>query len=138
MRRLLLREFRSNANTPDGMVHELPGGSSASRETTPLQVAVDELREETGLSLPASRFKMCGERQCMATMLTHQAHLFSIELTDDELQQCKSNEGKRFGENDSERTYIEVRTVGEILAAQDVDWTHIGMILSVLNKAQSP
>ena len=69
----------------------------------------------------------------MATMLTHRGSLFSIELNDEELQTFRDHEGQRFGENDSERTYVEVRTVREILNSTDVDWTHVGMILSVLN-----
>ena len=43
-----------------------------------------------------------------------------------------AREGQRFGEHDSERTYVEVRSFGELLSASDVDWTHVGMIASVL------
>ena len=129
---VLVREFRSNAATADGFVHELPGGSSEI-DSSALQVAADELREETGISFPSERFNAHPDRQCMATMLTHRCSLFSIELTEQELNQFKAQEGKVFGENNIEQTYVEIRTVNEILDSNDVDWTHVGMILSVLN-----
>ena len=128
---VLVREFRSNAATHDGMVHELPGGSSPNNED-PCQVAANELREETSMSFDSSRFIQHSARQCMATMLTHRAALFSIELSEDELAQFKRIEGQCFGEADYERTYVEVRTVADILSSNDVDWTHVGMISSVL------
>jgi hypothetical protein len=56
----------------------------------------------------------------------------SVELDADELALFESRVGQRFGEHDSERTYVEVRSVADILAATDVDWTHVGMILSVV------
>lgn len=129
---VLVREFRSNAATPDGFVHELPGGSSFHSTEDERRLAAHELEEETGVAIPAARFTPHGSRQCMATLLTHRAALFSVELTADEMAVFKERQGRRFGENDSERTYVEVRTVGEILASSDVDWTHTGMILSVL------
>lgn len=131
---VLVREFRSNATTHDGMVHELPGGSSAN-EGDLCQVAANELREETNMSFDSSRFNQHPARQCMATMLTHQAALFSIQLTADELTQFKRIEGQCFGEADYERTYVEVRTVDDILSSNDVDWAHVGMIVSVLTSS---
>jgi len=128
---VLVREFRSCAATADGFVHELPGGSSV-QDSNPCEVAMSEFQEETGISFPSERFVFHQSRQCMATILTHRAALFSIELTVDELAQMRAQEGKRFGENDSERTYVEIRTIAEILKSQDIDWTHVGMILSVL------
>ena len=68
----------------------------------------------------------------MATIITHRADIYSIELSAEELAVFEAREGQRFGEHDSERTYVEVRSFGEILSASDVDWTHVGMIASVL------
>ena len=129
---VLVREFRSSAATKDGMVHELPGGSSFC-QMTPIEVAASELREETGLGFSIDRFVTHEARQCLATMLTHRGDLFSIELNDTEIAEFVRHEGREFGANDSERTFVEVRSVKEILGSDDVDWTHIGMILSVLS-----
>lgn len=129
---VLVREFRSNAATVDGFVHELPGGSSVSEDQDPRAIAAAELHEETGVHVAAERFVRHAARQCMATMISHHAELFSVELDAEELAVFAAREGQRFGEHDSERTYVEVRSVTEILAASDVDWTHVGMILSVL------
>jgi 8-oxo-dGTP pyrophosphatase MutT (NUDIX family) len=129
---VLVREFRSNAVTSDGYVHELPGGSSPHPVPDERVVAAHELEEETGVSIAAERFTAHGSRQCFATLLSHRAALFSVELSAEEIAVFKERQGRRFGENDSERTYVEVRTVGEILASTDVDWTHVGMILGVL------
>ncbi|HVI02800.1 MAG TPA: hypothetical protein VM869_29075, partial [Enhygromyxa sp.] len=129
---VLVREFRSNAATPDGLVHELPGGSSPSAAQDARAVAAAELHEETGVHVAAERLVYCGARQCMATMLSHRAELYSVELDADEIAVFEARQGQRFGEHDSERTYVEVRSVRDILAATDVDWTHVGMILGVL------
>ena len=95
-------------------------------------LAAAELHEETGVAIAAERLVRHGARQCMATMISHHAELYSVELDAEELAVFEARVGQRFGEHDSERTYVEVRSVGEILAASDVDWTHVGMILSVL------
>lgn len=130
---VMVREFRSNAATVDGFVHELPGGSSASDEQDARAIAAAELHEETGVHVVAERLVHCGARQCMATMLSHRAELYSVELDAEEIAVFEQRQGQRFGEHDSERTYVEVRSLREILAAADVDWTHVGMILSVLS-----
>ena len=129
---VLVREFRANAATHDGFVHELPGGSSFTVVEDGRRVAADELHEETGVAIPMERFVRHAARQCMATMITHRAEIYSIELSAEELAVFEAREGQRFGEHDSERTYVEVRSFGEILSASDVDWTHVGMIASVL------
>jgi len=129
---VLVREVRSNAATNDGFVHELPGGSSLDAHLDARALAAEELEQETGVNLAIERFTAHAPRQCMATFSTHRAALYSIELTGDELARFVAHAGRRFGEHDSERTYVEVRTVADILGAEDVDWTHVGMILSVL------
>ena len=53
---VLVREFRSPASTPDGLVHELPGGSAAARASA-LDQAIQETQEETGLAIDAQRIR---------------------------------------------------------------------------------
>jgi hypothetical protein len=130
---VLVREFRSNAATQDGFVHELPGGSSPHDIADARVVAAAELHEETGVEIAAERFVHHGARQCMATMISHRAELYSVELDADEIARFEAHQGRRFGESDTERTYVEVRSLADILAATDVDWTHVGMMLSVLS-----
>lgn len=129
---VLVREFRSPSSSPDGFVWELPGGSSIKPGQDPLYVASHELAEETGLRIPADRFRYRGSRQLAATLSSHHANFFSVELTWHEMETMLEAEksGKTFGVlADSEITYIRVRTVREILAEKLVDWTTLGMIM---------
>lgn len=130
---VLVREFRSTGLSPDGFVHEVPGGSSFKATETPAVLAANEVREETGLSLKVDRVVMRQARQLNATFSSHRAHLFSAQLTEEELVSLRECEGLTFGEDgSSERTYVEVRTLGDILKKGDVDWANLGMILSVV------
>jgi len=131
---VLVREFRSNAITEDGFVRELPGGSSTDLSASALETAADELSEETGVRLPAERFVDHGSRQCLATMITHRCSLFSVELSEEEIEQFRETQERNqsFSAGGSELTFVEVRTVASILESKDVDWTDVGMILEVL------
>jgi hypothetical protein len=72
-------------------------------------------------------------RQMVATLSAHKAHLFSVEIGDKELDLLRSQEGTAHGVvEDTERTYVEIRTLREILENNLVDWSMLGMILSVL------
>ncbi|MDL4821283.1 hypothetical protein [Actinomadura opuntiae] len=137
---VLVREFRSPASTPDGYVHELPGGSSpaaGTEATRPLAQAVDEVAEETGLRVDPSRFRAHGSRQVAATVSAHHAHLFSVEITDDELAWLRARRDRPHGvEADSERTWVEIATYGEIRAARLVDWATLGMLAEALNHVE--
>ncbi|MEU6751337.1 hypothetical protein ABZ914_34420 [Spirillospora sp. NPDC046719] len=179
---VLVREFRSPASTPDGYVHELPGGSSPAKAASPSQAAsptepaspteaatltepaspaepaspigsaeptenggvtlagevlaqaVDELVEETGLRVDAGRFRAHGSRQVAATVSAHHAHLFSAEITDDELAWLRAQRDRPHGvDGDSERTWVEIATFGEIRAARLVDWATLGMLIEALS-----
>lgn len=81
---VLVREFRSPASTPDGLVPELPGGS-AEAEASAVDQAITETEEETGLAIDVRRIREHGSRQLAATMSAHHAHLFAAEITDEEL-----------------------------------------------------
>lgn len=129
---VLVREFRSAASGPDGYVWELPGGSSPGGDAEPRAQAVEELEEETGVRLPAARLRAHTPRQTSATLLTHHAHLYSVELTDDELAAFQAQAGVVHGAHDSERTTVHVWRVGDLLAGGQADWTTVGMVLSVL------
>jgi len=129
---VLVREFRSAARTSDGFVHETPGGSSFDGVLDPLQLAVDEVGEEVGLTLPPSRFLSIGNRQLAATLLAHHAHLFVVELTDDELSRLRADAASETvkGAGDGELTTLELRRVRDLLADPDVDWSTVGMVLA--------
>ena len=129
---VLVREFRSAASTPGALVHELPGGSSPNGLFGE-QLAIEELHEEIGFHKENIRLQYHGHRPLMATSSVHHGALFSLELSNDELEQLRQKQGMVFGEtSSSERTYIEIRTVADILKKQDVDWSTIGQILAVL------
>jgi 8-oxo-dGTP pyrophosphatase MutT (NUDIX family) len=129
---LLVKEFRSAGATSDGFVHELPSGSSHQEGLDPRQVAAEELEEEAGLKISPERLVYRLSRQSAATLLTHRVHLYSVALTQEELASLSANEGKRFGAINTERTYIELRSLHQIRTSTDLDWSHLGMILSVL------
>jgi hypothetical protein len=96
-------------------------------------LAAEEAQEETGLALDASRFQRHEARQMVATLSAHKAHLFSVEITDDELTLLREQAGVAYGVlEDTERTYVEVTTLGEIRRSENVDWSMLGMILQVL------
>jgi hypothetical protein len=45
------------------------------------------------------------------------------------MEQLRRQVGPRGVEEDSERTYVEVQTIREILGSDVVDWSSLGMIL---------
>lgn len=132
---VLVREFRSPGCSDDGFVHELPGGSvDFGCQAAPDATAATEVREETGLVLAAERLRGHGVRQVAATMSAHRGHVYSAELTEDELAALRvdASEGRRHGAGGTERTYVEVTTYGELLDASAADWTTVGMVAQAL------
>ncbi len=133
------REFRSSARNNECFVWELPAGSNPNPAVDPLDVAVEEVHEETGFVIGKERLKSHGPRQLAATLLTHCCNLFSAELTDEEMNWFKSQVGEVHGADMSdptgERVYTQVCTIREIFAKDLVDWSTIGMILSALKEA---
>jgi 8-oxo-dGTP pyrophosphatase MutT (NUDIX family) len=133
---VLVREFRSPVRNEAGFVYELAGGSSHNPNEDPLRVISHEVEEETGLSVDSDRFIQHETRQLVATLGAHVANLFSVELTQEELDQLKSDAGTVHGVfEDTEQTYVEIWSLKDILARQLVDWTTLGMILSVVGLA---
>jgi len=124
---VLVREFRSPASTPDGLVHELPGGSGAA-EADALDQAVRETEEETGLAIDVQRIRAHGSRQLAATMSAHHAYLFAAEITGNELARLRAAQSAPHGTGDTEQTWPETTTFGEIRKKRLVDWATLGMI----------
>lgn len=130
---VLIREFRSPVANDTGYVWEVPGGSSFNQKNSLIQIAHDEVYEETGLVLERERMREHKQRQLAATFSAHTAFLFSYELTDEELKWLYSQKGIAHGEKESsERTYIEICTLEDIMRKQLVDWSMLGMICAVL------
>ncbi|WP_199042655.1 nucleoside 2-deoxyribosyltransferase domain-containing protein [Glycomyces salinus] len=129
---VLVREFRSPASSPDGFVHELPGGSGM-RTVSPIVQAVEEVREETGLALGADRMRYHGSRQVAATVTAHHTHLFSAEITETELRELRALQDRPHGDGlGSERTWVEISTYKELRAHPGPDWATLGMIAQAL------
>ncbi|MCF2532610.1 nucleoside 2-deoxyribosyltransferase domain-containing protein [Yinghuangia soli] len=129
---VLVREFRAAGASADGYVRELPGGSAAPDAPGDAAAqALAEVREETGLVLGAERLRAHGVRQSAATMSAHRVHLYSAELAEAELAGLRADASVH-GEGPEERTYIEVTTYGGLLAAEEADWTTVGMAAQVL------
>jgi ADP-ribose pyrophosphatase YjhB (NUDIX family) len=124
---VLVREFRSPASTPDGHVHELPGGSAADGQDA-LHQAIRETEEETGLAIEVRRIRAHGSRQLAATVSAHHAHLFTAEITDDELALLRASQSIPHGAGDTEQTWTEITTFGQIRQSRLVDWATLGMI----------
>lgn len=141
---VLIREFRSAAALGDAYVWELPGGSACEDErggecnqSSPRQQAAEELSEETGITIDVARFQHIASRQSAATLLTHQIHLFAVELAEAEVQSFRDQAGIVHGENASERCTVHVLTLREVLAHKSIDWSQLGMILSHIVPART-
>lgn len=133
---VLIREFRSPVSNDKGFIYELPGGSSFVPGGNPRQLAADEFGEETGFKIEAARLKEHGSRQLMATFSAHRGHLFSVALTQAEIDRVRLDTGTPRGvHGGSKRTYAEVWRVGDLLDPKSgIDWSMLGMILSVLQE----
>jgi 8-oxo-dGTP pyrophosphatase MutT (NUDIX family) len=122
---VVVREFRAACRA--AYVWELPAGSSFV-ETDPLKVAQKELKEETGLVVDASRFCKVGTRQMLATLCSHKAGLFALELTTDEMDKLALDSQPKGNVSETERTYVHVMQLQEIVAHSGFDWSVMGLI----------
>lgn len=132
---VLVREFRSPANNPQGYVYELPGGSSTDgKDISPYVNAQKEVEEETGIKIDdISRFRFLGNRQTFATFSTNKIFATAVELTPAEFQQVQHavQQGTVFGENDEERIKLFIVTESDLVDDYDsfpVDYTTLGII----------
>jgi ADP-ribose pyrophosphatase YjhB (NUDIX family) len=125
---VMIREFRSPARNSTGYVHELPGGSSFKEGESVTEIAAHELKEETGLDIASERFKLMAGRQLAATLSTHKAVLFTVELSEDEI----ANVGQTTHGvvEDTERTHVEVRSLRDVILTDDTDWSMLGMMFN--------
>jgi 8-oxo-dGTP pyrophosphatase MutT (NUDIX family) len=133
---VLVREFRSPVRNERGFMYDLAGGSSWKHEENPIEVISHEVEEEVGIKIDPGRFVQHKTRQVAASFSTHVVHLFSAELTADEINHLTSHAGEVHGVlGDTERTYAEVWGIQDICDQQLVDWSTLGMILSVVRPA---
>lgn len=138
---VLIREFRSPASLGDCFIRECPGGSSWKPGDNPKQTMLHELEEETGLgqnsgfSIDLDRVTYLGVRQVAATLSTHKAHVFAIRINSEEMAYLRSQEGVPHGvASDTERTYVEVHRLGNLLAEEITDWATLGMVLTHITR----
>lgn len=129
---VLVREFRAAGVTTDGFVHELPGGSDTAGVGDLRTVAAQGFVEETGVALDPARLRGHRARQVAATFSTHRLHLFSVELTRTEIESIRADRDRHGDHDNTEITYVEVRSYADLLATGDVDWTTFGAISEVL------
>lgn len=130
---VLVREFRSPAKTEDCFIRELPGGSVINGTLSDGDKAAEEFEEETGLTISADRLNIVGTRQICGTLCTHSAHVVSVQLTAEEMLQLKYQKDTPHGiEADTERTFVEIHTVRELLENPGLDWGNLGMIMGAL------
>jgi 8-oxo-dGTP pyrophosphatase MutT (NUDIX family) len=134
---VLVSEFRSTVSNGQGMVFELPGGSSIRTDIPYLANAREELAEETGLHIDdLERFQVLRTRQLMSTFSSHKAVTFGVQLTDAELASLEAAHALKttFGEaGSSERTQVHVVTVRQALTRESVDFATSGMIAQALD-----
>jgi 8-oxo-dGTP pyrophosphatase MutT (NUDIX family) len=128
---VLVREFRLASCSSDAYVHELPGGGVL--DGAPADQAVHEMAEETGIHIAPERLRANQVRQVVATLSAHRLHVFTVELTAEEIGHARENPGPYGVQEDSERTFVEVRTYGEIQTDGLVDWTTLGVLGVVFN-----
>jgi 8-oxo-dGTP pyrophosphatase MutT (NUDIX family) len=125
---VIVREFRTPAATDDGFIRELVGGS-AKKNDHPEEVAAEEVLEETGFAVKPERLKHHQTRQLCGTLSAHKSHFYSVELTDQEIEWFKSQKGIVHGvEADTERTFIEVYSLKDVLSNSNIDWTTLGQV----------
>ena len=67
--------------------------------------------------------------------------MFGVELTDAEYQRALDleQEAAVLGNiEETERTYVEVRSLSSILSERLVDWSNVGMIMETLYRRDNP
>lgn len=130
---VLVKEFRTAGA---GHVIELPGGSAVEEAITKTisarQLALEEMHEELGWKGDEHRLCEVGERAVCATLCAHACRAYALRATREEMAHFEQleREGASFGvEQDTEKTYVLVRTVRQIMTESLVDWANVGIIL---------
>ena len=117
----VIKEMRSPGRTLDGYIYELPGGSNFKPSSNPLDAAIQELEEETGIHTDlykSDNLSYEGFFQLASTVSTHGCHLFSYKLSSDEFNKINShlmecpNAGKA---KETECTYVQFVPLNIIL-----------------------
>jgi 8-oxo-dGTP pyrophosphatase MutT (NUDIX family) len=132
---VLVREYRATGATADGQIWEVPTGSWFQSGRDPLATALDEVEEEVGQRLPPEVVRPHAVRQVAGTVTAHRAHVFSAELSAEQIAEFRRREAANavYGvAEESELTTIRVRTVRDLLTNTPSDWSVLGMILAVL------
>ena len=123
---VVCEEFRSPVVNQHEMIFELPGGSSVKDNEERLQVASNELKEETGLTIPANRFQYLSLKQSAGTLCSHRIALFSVELSHDEINRIRYDKQVHGVIEDTECIHLHVMKAKD--AFQHMDWTNIGLV----------
>lgn len=132
---VLVREFRSPARTLDGYLREPPGGSSPD-DKDPKLTAVEELEEETSFKINPNRLTLLGLRQLYGTLSSVGASVYAAEITDEELDYFLGQKGVAHGvEEATERTFLEVHRVSDLIQDPVTDWATLGMLFSAFSTA---
>jgi len=136
---VLVREFRAAVRNRSGFAWMLPGGSAArasERSQDPRTTAAQEVLEETGLRLPPEQLEPVplGDRQLLASLVSYHAQLFRAALQPEQLAALRvtADAGQPLGATPSERCYVTVRTLAELCADPDLDWSQLGMLYCAL------
>ncbi|NEQ54577.1 MAG: hypothetical protein F6K11_31340 [Leptolyngbya sp. SIO3F4] len=92
-------------------------------------MAIKELKEETGISLPRERFKVIGEYQLAATLVANKALLLAVKLDSSEMDNIAAKQGQMHGDRaETEQTYLYVMTRQQIIEEKLVDYVTLGQI----------
>ena len=130
---VFIKEFRSPVRNEEGMVYELPSGSSSNTSLSSLATIQHEMLEETGIyTSDMNRFQFISTKQICSTLSTHCCHLFKIKLLPEEILQIQQSiqKQKAFGvKEDTEQIHLEIISLKEILN-YPIDYAMLGMILS--------
>jgi hypothetical protein len=103
-----------------------------------INIAIEELEQETGIRLTRERFCGLGRRQIAATMIANEALLLVARLEPFEMDAIASRQGTRYGNRaDTEQTYLYVLTRQQIVEGQLVDYATLGQI-SLVGEDCSP
>ena len=117
-----------------GFVFELPGGSSFNADVDPIDIAVGELKEETGLGIGRERFRIIGKRQVAATIIANEAVLLAARLESEEMDEIAKKQRKKHGNiAKTEKTYPYIFTRQQIVDGNFVDYATLGQLSLIGN-----